>query len=163
MNYFELFELKVAPIADKSVMAQKYFELQKKFHPDFYTNADEADKENATMQSAEINKAFNIFRDPEKTIEYFLQLRGEMTSEEKFNLPADFLMEMMELNEAFDGENKTVLENRIAVFEEGLHAEIESLLPAEKADTLSNDDLQRLKEYIYKKKYLKRILERLDD
>ena len=162
MNYFELFGIKEAPVADKAVLARKYFELQKKFHPDFYTNENEAEQENATMQSAEINKAFNIFRNPEKTLEYYLQLKGVITTEEKFHLPPDFLMEMMELNETFEDNNIADIQNNIAAFEKKLYDEVKPVLDSETA--LQNDDsLQQLKAYFYKKKYLKRILERLDD
>ena len=162
MNYFVLFGLKEAPVADKALLARKYFELQKKFHPDFYTNENETDQENATLQSAEINKAFNIFRNPDKTIEYFLQLRGIITRDEKYNLPPDFLMEMMELNESFEDNNIADIQNNIAAFEKKLYDEVKPVLDSETA--LQDDDsLQQLKAYFYKKKYLKRILERLDD
>lgn len=162
MNCFELFGLKEAPVADKTELARKYFELQKKFHPDFYTNENETEQENATLQSAEINKAFNIFRNPDKTLEYYLQLKGVITTEEKFNLPPDFLMEMMELNESFEDNNIPDIQNNISAFEKKLYDEVKPVLDSETA--LEDDDsLQQLKAYFYKKKYLKRILERLDD
>ena len=41
MNYFELFNLPVTLKVDKSQLAKKYFELQKQFHPDFFTQASE--------------------------------------------------------------------------------------------------------------------------
>ena len=125
-------------------------------------NENEADRENATMQSAEINKALNIFRNPDKTIEYFLQLRGIIKTEEKYNLPPDFLTEMMELNESFEDNNIADIQNNIAAFEKKLYDEVKPVLDSETA--LQDDDsLQQLKAYFYKKKYLKRILERLDD
>ena len=36
MNYFELFELPVSIQIDKAVLNQRYFALQKKYHPDFF-------------------------------------------------------------------------------------------------------------------------------
>ena len=163
MNYFELFGLKEAPTADKAVLALKYFELQKKFHPDFYTKENEGEQENATMQSAEINRAFNIFRDPEKTIEYFLQLKGVITPGEKYDLPPEFLMEMMEINESFDEAGEEGPGSRVTAYEKELFTGVGSLLQAENAAMLTAAELQELKSYYYKKKYLKRILERLDD
>ena len=160
MNYFELFGIKEAPVADKAVLALKYFELQKKFHPDFYTNENEAEQENATMQSAEINKAFNIFRNPEKTLEYYLQLKGVITTEEKFHLPPDFLMEMMELNETFEEKDISLSQNKVADYEKKLDLEI---LFLSDSDVYTDTEMQQMKAYFYKKKYLKRILERLDD
>lgn len=163
MNYFELFGLKEAPVADKAVLALKYFELQKKFHPDFYTKENEAEQENATMQSAEINKAFNIFRDPEKTIEYFLQLKGVIIPGEKYDLPPEFLMEMMEINESFDEPGEKSPESRVSAYEKELFAGVRSLLQAEDPAMLTDGELQKLKSYYYQKKYLNRILERMGD
>jgi molecular chaperone HscB len=161
MNYYELFELPISPVVDKTGISKKYFALQKEFHPDFYTNETEDDKENALAQSAAINKGFTIFSNKEKTLEYFLQLKGIITTDEKYNLPHDFLIEMMELNEGFDDE--TDIEAKIVAYEQELLQEIESLLSTENRVLLTENDFQKLKVYYYKKKYLKRILERLDD
>lgn len=161
MNYFELFGLKEAPAIDKNSITKKYIELQKKFHPDFYTNENEADKEYAMEQSAGINKGYKIFSNKDNTIEYFLKLKGIITSDEKFNLPPDFLMEMMNLNEGFD-ENVNI-EKQLQQFESELESEVEELLDPKNDRELNGKQLQDLKMYYYKKKYLKRILDRLDD
>jgi molecular chaperone HscB len=161
MNYYELFELPISPVVDKTGISKKYFELQKNFHPDFFTNETEEDKENALTQSAAINKGFNIFSNKEKTLEYYLQLKGIIATDEKYNLPPDFLMEMMELNEGFDEEAD--IEAKIADYELALLQDIETLLSTENSESLTENDFQKLKAYYYKKKYLKRILERLDD
>jgi molecular chaperone HscB len=161
MNYYELFELPISPVVDKTGISKKYFELQKKFHPDFFTNETEEDKENALTQSAAINKGFTIFSNKEKTLEYFLQLKGIIATDEKYNLPPDFLMEMMELNEDLDAE--TNIEEKVNAYEQDLILEVESLLSTENSALLTENDFQKLKAYYYKKKYLKRILERLDD
>ncbi len=162
MNYYELFELPEKPIADKTYVSKKYIALQKKFHPDFFTNENEADKENALEQSAAINKGFNIFTNEEKTIEYFLQQKGFITTDEKYSLPPDFLMEMMELNEAIDEKDINAL-TKINEFEKELDTEIAGILSAESGAELNDNALETLKAYYYKKKYLKRILDRLDD
>lgn len=162
MNYYELFELPVKAVADKTYVFKKYIELQKKFHPDFFTNENEADKENALERSAAINKAHNIFSNKEKTIEYFLQQKGIISPDEKYNLPPEFLMEMIDLNEAIDEKNAAT-ENKIISFENELYAEIAGLLINEKETELNEHELLKLKAYYYKKKYLKRILDRIND
>ena len=163
MNYFELFDLPVAPVVNKSTLAKKYFELQKKFHPDFFTNESEEEKEMVLQQSADINKAFKIFQNSEKTIEYFLQQKGIITTDEKFSLPHEFLMEMMELNEDLSEDNPGLTNNKVAAYEAVLKESILPVLQHYNATVTTDADLQKLKEYYYKKKYLKRILERLDD
>jgi molecular chaperone HscB len=161
MNYFELYNLAEKPVVDKAFVSKKYIELQKQYHPDFFTQESETDREDALAKSAAINKAYNIFSNKEKTIEYFLQLKGIIVSDEKYNLPPDFLMEMMELNEGF--EDDAAIESKIANFENDLNESVKPLLALENIEQLDENALQQLKLYYYKKKYLKRILERLVD
>ena len=161
MNYYELFGLKESPTIDKKSISKNYIELQKKYHPDFFTNENEANKEFAMEQSAGINKGYKIFSNTDNTIEYYLQLKGVILPDEKFNLPPDFLMEIMEMNEAFD-DNKNI-EKEIQQFEDDLEMQIASIISDKNNDELNDAQLQELKLYYYKKKYLKRILDRLDD
>ena len=161
MNYYELFDMPLKAVADKTYVSNKYIALQKKYHPDFYTNENEADKEFAMEQSAAINKGYKIFTNKDHTIEYFLKLKGIITADEKFNLPPDFLMEMMELNEGFD-DNKNI-EKEIQQFENNLEKQIAALINSDNTTDLNDTKLQDLKIYYYKKKYLKRILDRLTD
>jgi molecular chaperone HscB len=162
MNYFELFGFEMSPSVDKTLVSQKYFILQKNNHPDFFTQATEDEQEEALQQSAAINKAFAIFQNEEKNIEYFLQVKGVILPDEKYQLSPDFLMEMMELNEAISEKNSININNELAAIEKPLYEEIKPILdqPAAEYDA---SDLEKLKSYYYKKKYLKRILDRLDD
>lgn len=162
MNYFELFGLPLAPSIDKSVIAKKYFELQKKYHPDFYSHADDNEKEEVLQQSASVNKAFKTFQDPDRTLQYFLQTTGLIEPDEKFDLPPEFLMEMMDINEALT-ENEAAAAKQVQAYEEKLWEEVKHIiLNYHMADT-DGADLQKLKAYYYKKKYLRRILDRLGD
>ena len=159
MNYYDLFKIPATPIVDNTFVAKKYIELQKQYHPDFFTTQNEVDKEHALEISAEINNGYNIFKQKEKTLEYFLLQKNTISKDEKFALPPDFLMEMMELNEDFDDRMKT--QNKVNQYEELLNSEANIVL--NKQETLTNEDLQLLKLFYYKKKYLQRILERLAD
>ena len=163
MNYFELFGLPQAPSVDRSLLARKYFELQKEHHPDFFTQAMDTEKEDALEQSAHINKAFNIFQNKEQTIEYFLQTVGLIEADEKYNLPPDFLMEMMEINEALTEESEDIVTKRVEGYESELWEDIKLVIENYQADATNESSLLKLKEYYYKKKYLKRILDRLGD
>ncbi len=162
MNYFELFGLPVLPRIDKTLLAQKYFALQKSNHPDFFTQDTEEAREEALHQSAAINKAFSIFQNEDKTIEYFLQLKAIVESDEKYQLPPAFLMQMMELNETLTEKDGVTVAAELAEIEKTLLEEIKPVLD----NYTSNTDaaaMEKLKAYYYKKKYLKRILERLGD
>ena len=158
MNYFELFEIPVNLCVDTTALAKKYFELQKKYHPDFYTNDDEDAQEKALEKSSEINKALKVLKNRDTTIKYVLQLRGMIEEEEKYPLPPDFLMEVMELNENLSESSVAAIE----AFEKNIYAEVSGLVENYNDETVTNSELLKLKEYYYKKKYLQRILERMD-
>ncbi len=162
MNYFELFGLPVAPRIDKTLLSQKYFELQRQSHPDFFTQASEAEQDGSLQQSADVNKAFGIFQSDDKTIEYFLQINGAIVSDEKYTLPPDFLMEMMELNETLNEKDGVTIAEEMANIEKPLLDEVEPIL-SRPAGAYSPEEMEQLKAYYYKKKYLRRILDRLGD
>ena len=159
MNYFELFDIPVSLYVDKGNLPKKYFELQKKYHPDFYIQADEAEQQEVLEKSSAINKALKIFQNKDSTIKYVLQLKGLLQEEEKYPLPPAFLMEVMELNENLTA-NST---GAIVAFENDIYAGVKTIIETYNDDTISTADLLKIKEYYFKKKYLQRILDRLDD
>ncbi|MEO6722939.1 MAG: Fe-S protein assembly co-chaperone HscB [Ferruginibacter sp.] len=163
MNYFELFDLPVSLQADRSSLAKKYFELQKKHHPDFYTNADEDEQKDALEISSTINKALKVLQQPDQTIKYVLQLKGLLEEEEKYQLPPDFLMEMMEMNEKLLEEDPDDFRKEVAELENTLYEEIKDIVENYDDNTVSTESLLKVKDYYFKKKYLHRILDRLGD
>lgn len=163
MNYFELFDLPFAPVIDKTFVARKFFELQKKYHPDFYSHASSDEQEKVLLQSANINDAFKIFQQPDKTLAYYLREKGILEEEEKFSLPPDFLMEMMELNEDLPDEEEVTTKAKINEYSTRLEKSVSSIYNNASIRELSMEELQALKTYYYKKKYLNRILDRLND
>ena len=157
MNYFELFELPVSFIVDKSKLALKYFELQKKYHPDFFTRSSEAEQSDALETSSQVNKALKVLKNEDETIKYVLQLKSLLEEEEKYQLPPDFLMEMMELNEELN-ENTA---QQIRGIEKGLYAHVQTIIENYDDAATTAGDLLKVKEYYFKKKYLQRILDRI--
>lgn len=158
MNYFELFDIPVSINIDKAGIAKKYIALQKKYHPDFFTQGNEAEQEEALEKSSAINKAMKIFKSQDATLKYVLELKGLVEEEEKYPLPPDFLMEVMEQNENLSGDSRAAIE----AFEKDIRSEVSSIIENYNDATITSEDLARLKEYYYKKKYLHRILERLE-
>jgi molecular chaperone HscB len=158
MNYFELFNLPISLQVDKSILPKKYFELQKKYHPDFFSQASEEEQTEVLEKSSEINKAFKTLQDQDATIKYVLQLKGLLEDEEKYQLPPDFLMEVMELNEELTDESIPLIEQ----LEKDIYTEVAPIIEEYDDNSVSVENLLKIKEYYFKKKYLKRILERLD-
>ena len=163
MNYFDIFGIPITLNVDKSVLAKKYFELQREFHPDFYTQSDESEQQWALEKSAQINKGLKVLQQQEATIQYVLQLRGLVSEDEKYVLPPDFLMEMMELNEKLEEQDPETFTKELAQLEDTLHEQVKDIIENYHNDSISGEKLEKLKEYYFKKKYLKRILDRIAD
>jgi len=166
MNYFELFEIPVQLKVDKASLPRKYFELSRKYHPDFFINGIEEEKTEALEKSALLNKAFKTFQNPEETIKYVLQLKGLLKEEEKYELPPDFLMEVLEINEELMemGENKTLLPNleiRIEQLQEEIYEAVKEIMEHYQEGITTEKGLLQVKEYYFKKKYIDRIRKEL--
>jgi molecular chaperone HscB len=163
MNYFDLFGIPITLKVDKSILAKKYFELQREFHPDFYTQSDESEQQAALEKSAQINKGLKVLQQQDATIQYVLKLRELVSEDEKYSLPPDFLMEMMELNEKLEEEDSKSLKKEVSLFENSLLEQVEDIIENYDNDSISIEKLEKLKEYYFKKKYLQRILDKIAD
>ena len=162
MNYFELFSLPERPIIDRSVLSKKFFELQRKFHPDYHTDDTENEQLDILELSSAVNKAYAIFKDDQKTIAYYLQTKGFLEEEEKYNLPADFLMEMMEVNELLDDGEIAKVKALITDTEAQMDLKFHQIV-ANLSGKIAQAEVLKIKDYYFRKKYLRRILDRLND
>ena len=166
MNYFELFDIPVQLRVDKSTLPLKYFELSRKYHPDFFINAPEAEQDDALEKSAQLNKAFKTFQNPDATIKYVLQLKGLLEEEEKYELPPDFLMEVMEINEGLMDADEPGTNNDLKLKIEDLLSEIyepvKEIVESYQEGVSTEKELLQVKEYYYKKKYIDRIRQQLN-
>jgi molecular chaperone HscB len=161
MNYFELFNIPVSFSPDRASVAKKYLELQRRYHPDFHSKADEDAQEETLHLSAMVNKAWKTFQNDEETMKYVLQLKGLLEEEEKYQLPPDFLMQVMELNEMkMDGASPSQIAAGTAALLEEARAEVQDVLANYAEDSNHGTEaLMKVKAYYYKKKYLNKLAE----
>ena len=162
MNYFEIFGIPIQLKVDKTELPKKFFELNRKFHPDFYANATPSEQHKALEITASLNKAFKTFQNEDDTIKYVLQLKGLLEEEEKYQLPPDFLMEVLEINEQLmDTENdpglKSTLQSAIANLQLTIYNPVKNIIEGYQDSITTEKELLLVKEYYYKKKYLNRI------
>lgn len=161
MNYFELFEIPVQLKVDKSLLPRKYFELSKKYHPDYFVRETEDVQSESLERSAQLNRAFKTFQNDDATLKYVLTLKGLLEEEEKYQLPQDFLMEVMDINEAImdsdQGSDRSGLLLALDKLQNQIYEPVKSIIEDYKEDTSSEEELLQVKEYYYKKKYLDRI------
>ena len=162
MNYFEIFGIPIQLKVDKTALPKKFFELSRKFHPDFYVSATPSEQQRALEITANLNKAFKTFQNEDDTLKYVLQLKGLLEEEEKYQLPPDFLMEVLEINEQLmDTENdpdlKSNLHSAIAKLQSEIYTPVKNIIENYEDGITTEKDLLQVKEYYYKKKYLNRI------
>lgn len=170
-NYFELYELPLTFQVDELKLKKKFYELSKRFHPDFYVN-ESAEKQAEILELSTLNnKAYQVLSDPLKRIEYVLSLHDMLAEGDKYVLPQDFLMDMMDVNEAlmemeFDHDelklaqlSTQIDEMELSLFDELKRYTDESDLK-EGAD--SESILLKIKDIWYRQKYLMRIRESLN-
>ena len=170
MDYFELYGLPVTFNPDPKIVRQKFYELSKKYHPDFYINESEEKQEEVLQLSTLNNKAFQVFGDLQRRIHYVLTLKGMLAEGDHYALPQSFLMEMMDVNEALmelqfepDPEKLASITSEISAIETALQNELKDLTVAYDSQSPEGQDmtLKAIKDLYYRNKYLYRIRESL--
>ena len=167
MTYFELFEIQVQLKVNTVSLSKKFFELSKKYHPDYFANENDEAQSEALEKSAFLNKAWKTFQNPDATIKYVLQEKGLLEEEEKYELPPAFLMEVLEINEqlmdAGDEPVKDSLQLTIKDLQTNIYEPVKEIVENYKEGSTTEEELLQVKEYYYKKKYLDRIYRQLSE
>ena len=158
-NYFELFGIPVQLQVDTNALRPTFFALSRKFHPDFFVGRSSGEQQEALEKTALLNKAWKTFQQPDELIRYVLEIHGCWQPGEKYELSPDFLMEVMEINEAmmesFTTEKISLPNRRNALLQE--MSERVSSFFQENPFYPTPEKLAALKEYYYRKKYLDRM------
>ena len=169
MDYFKLFDLPVGFRVDAKLLRKRFFEKSREAHPDHFVNSSSDEQEGVLQSAADLNAAFKTLSSPDLTIQYLLMKKGLLTPDEKFTLPPDFLMEVMELNEELSeaqltnsAEEDAALNIRLQAFQQELYAPVSGILEHYREGVTSEAELLQVKEYYFKKKYLDRAVARLD-
>jgi len=161
-NYFELLGVPQSFTTDRSLLRKNYMEQSRRYHPDYFVNSESTLQENALQISALLNRAYKTLNNREATIAYLLQLKGLLTEGEKYVLPPEFLMEMMELNEelaeaALEGAGEGGVKQKLQEVEKRIYDPVEKIIEDYREGVTSEKELLQVKDYFYKKKYLERL------
>ncbi len=170
MNYFEFFGLPVSFVVDETALKKTYLQNSKKYHPDFHTLAEEAQQAEMLDRSTLNNEAFKTLSDPDRRIRYVLETKGLLSTEgdDKPVLSQDFLMDMMDINEAlmelefdFDPGRYASTLHAVRALETELETSVNPLLQSWSEKDSPPEDLTEIRNFFWKKKYLLRISENL--
>lgn len=169
MNYFEIFELPVQYALDAEALKRTYIKKSRQYHPDYFIHASEEEQAMALQKSSELNQALKVLLDPDTRLKYILQIAGVLEEEEKYSLDRVFLMEVMDINEqlmelemeADPSMAENIKKQTHALLDES-YQDVATMLEAPKAVDFTQEALLQLKGYYFKKKYLQRILDKID-
>jgi len=169
INYFDFYAIPQSFNPDAAYLKKKFYELSKQYHPDFYANEDEAKQQEILELSTLNNKAYQTLSDSAKRLEYILRLHGLVSEGAKPQLPADFLMEMMDVNERLmevdSAEDLGKITAEVLAVEGDINEELDKLTSdyEQLDDTAKESRLNEIADIYYRQKYLLRIKESLNN
>ncbi|TGE08202.1 iron-sulfur cluster co-chaperone HscB C-terminal domain-containing protein [Hymenobacter fodinae] len=168
-DYFEFYELPETFRPDEAALKRKYYALSREYHPDFHATAT-PERQQEILHLATLNtNAYRTLSDPDQRMAYILGRHG-LLEEGKQELPPDFLMEVMDLNEQLmelefepDPEIMQRVETDVKDLSDALDAGIEPVLAGYEGLPVDTrpQALQQIRTYYLKKRYLLRIKESL--
>ncbi|QPH41804.1 Fe-S protein assembly co-chaperone HscB [Pedobacter endophyticus] len=169
-NYFEFYELPVKFNPDQNAVKAKFYALSKKYHPDFYANESEERQQDVLELSTLNNKAYQTLSNAQKRLKYVLELKGIVATDEGYQLPQSFLMEMMDVNEALmdlqfepDPQRLAEVSNQVDVIEKALKETLAKLMVQFDSGLEAPEKLlAEIKDIFYRQKYVARIREKLN-
>ncbi len=163
MNFFDFFGLPVRYAIDPDELKAKYFEKSRKYHPDLHSQAKAAVQAEMLEKSAFNNRAYKVLSDPDQRLKYLLDLFEILKEEGKNEVPHDFLMAMMDYNEAMmelemepDPEKLQQLNEKLKELENDLSSDVLQVMKIPDASSLTEQEWSALAEYYLKKRYLRR-------
>jgi len=158
-DFFTLFGITPTLCPDAAALRRKFYALSRQYHPDRFPTDDAQAQLEALSMSAQLNEAYRTLTDEDALLGYALRREGALQTDEHYQLPAEFLMEMMELNETLgEGEEGAQpLEDAMQAWERGMAPLRARYEKGERGEAL----LAALKDYYFRKKYLRRITGRL--
>ncbi|HNR08148.1 MAG TPA: iron-sulfur cluster co-chaperone HscB C-terminal domain-containing protein [Saprospiraceae bacterium] len=163
MNYFEFYGLSPSLAPDPELLKKKFLEASRKHHPDHFVLKPELEKEEAEEWSAFNNKAYRTLSNPDLLFKYILELKG-LTGEgegDQSGLSQEFLMEMMDIHDLIL-EDPVKADLQLEAAENSIRAEIDPLILHFDFDKASGAELESLKEYYFKRRYILRLRENLN-
>lgn len=168
-NYFSHFGLERGFNIDEGQLKKKFLELSRTYHPDFHTHLSQEEQTDVLELSSYTNLAFKTLKNKDARMKYLLSLHDVDFAEGNQSLPQEFLMEMMDFNEKLmeaqmdmDAQVVSELKEELKAIENGLETEVQTVIDEYEASKITEAELNKLKDYYFKKKYLLRIHENLD-
>jgi molecular chaperone HscB len=168
MDYFAFYDLPVAFRIDEKLLRARFLEKSKLLHPDLVNQTDDAAREEAEALTALNNQAYQTLSNTDARIHYMLERAGALGEEGTHKMSSDFLVEVMDINEAlmelefdFNPGRFEATQSSVQQLERELNDAVRPELIAFDTGQDIDRSLVRIRDYYFKKKYLLRIKENL--
>lgn len=170
MNYFDFYHLEEKFFIDENALKQKFYEYSKKYHPDFHAMKSEEEQNELLELSSINNQAYKALQSFNSRLEQILINKGVLILDEKYSLAPDFLMEMMEINEAImdlsldpDTDAADQLKSKVMMMNSEINDDLQLAAKSYDENSENRDSsLLKIKDLYYKRKYLQRIQDSLN-
>ena len=168
-DYFQFLEVPHRFLLDGAALRGKFIQNSKRLHPDRFTLDSEARQQEALQLSSINNRAYEVLSDFDLRMQHLLQLRGLLPEEGgNAELPQAFLLDMMDINEALfelemdpDPQAIADLTRQVNRLEQGFYQEVQQVVEHYDHEHTPADELEAVKFFFLKKRYLLRIMEKL--
>ncbi len=170
-TYFSFFNLPKHFHVSLATLEKDFYQLSRKFHPDFFFQASEKEREYSVQKSSMLNDAYRTLKDPLKRANYLLVLEGIKETGQK--TPPDLLAEVFELNEqieelraakqAKDSKQVTSLKTQVLEMQEMLENRLSNLQSKLNKTFLEWDNLPDSASELNKKPILTQAVELLSE
>lgn len=105
-DFFQVFGLERRLGIDLAALQRRFYELSRRWHPDFHQRAPADEQARVLAESARVNAAYRTLRDPIGRVEYLIRLEEGRDTKEgaavKPQAPPALLAEMFEMQEALE-------------------------------------------------------------
>ena len=98
-DYFTCLGLPRLLTIDASHLENKFYEMSRSFHPDFYQTKTDTERSISLENSALLNAAYRTLKDPIQRAEYLVRLEAGAVKEIRNQPPADLFEEILSLQD----------------------------------------------------------------
>ena len=166
IDYFAFYGLPETFLPDEATLKRLYYAKSRETHPDFHATSTPENQAEMLRQATLNTDAYRTLAHPDQRMAYLLRRHGMFEEGKQEQLPPDFLMDMMDLNEQLmdleiapepAAQDRIVAE--VDTLADTLDAGIQPVLAG--YEQLPADHrpaaLQQIRTYYLKKRYLLRI------
>jgi molecular chaperone HscB len=99
IDYFSILGVPRRPVVDEAALAQRYYDLSRRLHPDLYQIGTAEEKEASVKNTALLNRAYRTLRNLVQRGQYWLELQGEQLGKDNNRVPPALAALVFEVQE----------------------------------------------------------------